>query len=387
MGNLSNQPQNYCHVYIYFKFLNLPFLLNQNEFVNCGGLKERMVSYFTEDKEKLADFTQWFLSAKNIVVISHQNPDGDAFGSGLGLCQFLKTFEFESINYISPTEYADYLAWMPGVADITVFDVKNRKPVIDLLKEADLIFCCDFSAVDRVKDMKDLLQNATAKKIIIDHHEQPENFGDLIFWNQKASSTCELVYQLIEKLGHKDKINLDCATCLYTGLLTDTGSFRFDATTQTVHNIAGELLQIGVNPAVVNRNLFDTNSPERLKFLGHVLSNKMVWLEEYRVCYFYISENELKEYRSKSGETEGIVNYGLSIKSSVLSVIFIEKDGMIKISFRSVGAFSVSELARNHFDGGGHHNASGGRSYASLDETIQKFVNLLPNYKNQLLSI
>lgn len=344
-----------------------------------------MVSYFTDDSQKLLKFNDWFSSAKNIVITSHQNPDGDAFGSGLGLTAFLKCFDFESVTFISPTDYADFLRWMPGVDEIVVFDPQNKITVENLINQADILFCCDFSAVDRVKDMKALLLGAKGKKIIIDHHEEPEDFADLVFWNQKASSTCELIFQLIDKLGYKTKINLAAAKCLYTGLITDTGSFKYDATNSEVHRIAGELLNLGVRPSTIYRDLFDNNTFDRLKFLGYVLNKKMVYLSEYRICYFYISESELKRYNSKSGDTEGIVNYGLSISNVVMAAIFIEKDGIIKISFRSVEDFSVSEIARTHFDGGGHKNAAGGRSLKTLEETVEKFLNLLPFYKNQLL--
>jgi bifunctional oligoribonuclease and PAP phosphatase NrnA len=344
-----------------------------------------MTDYFTEDNTKLSFYKEWLLTAKHVVITCHQNPDGDAFGSGLGLYAFLKCFDFESLTFISPTDYAAYLAWMPGVETLVVFDSKKPEEASQLLQKADLLFCLDFSAADRVKDMKSLLLDSPAKKIIIDHHEQPESFADLVYWNPKASSTCELVYQFIETLGEKQKIDLACATCLYTGLLTDTGSFRFDSTNYQVHRIAGELISLGVRPSLVYRHLFDNTSFDRLKLLGYFLEKKMVLLPEYRACYFHISEKELKKFNSQNGDTEGIVNYGLSIAGVVMAAIFIEKDGMIKISFRSVDNFSVSEFSRDHFDGGGHKNAAGGRSFLSLEETVEKFLNLLPYYKNRLL--
>jgi bifunctional oligoribonuclease and PAP phosphatase NrnA len=344
-----------------------------------------MQEYFTDNNQKLTLYNDWFNKAKNIVITSHQNPDGDAFGSALGMYAYLQNFSFESLTYISPTDYADYIAWMPNVANIVVYDSKEKPTAQALLKKADLIFCLDFSSAERVKDMKADLLASPAKKIIVDHHEQPESFGDLIFWNEKASSTCELVFQLIEKLQQKDKIDLNAATCFYTGLLTDTGSFKYDSTSAEVHRIAGELITIGINPNRIFRNLFDNNTFDRLQFLGYVLSQKMVYLPEYRTCYFYVSESELQKYNSKSGDTEGIVNYALSMAGVVLAAIFIEKDGIIKISFRSVDDFSVSELSRDNFSGGGHKNAAGGRSTLGLAETVQKFLNLLPDYKNKLL--
>lgn len=343
-----------------------------------------MVDYFTKDKHKLDLYSNWIKEAKNIVITSHQNPDGDAFGSALGLWNYLTKFGFDSLTFISPTDFADFIAWMPGVPSIVVYDNKNKTLANQLIDEADLIFCCDFSSGSRMKDMKDQVLNATAKKIVIDHHEQPESFADLMYWNEHASSTCELIYHMIVELGHEDMINLDVATCLYTGLLTDTGSFKYPATTPEVHNIAGKLLAKGVVPSAIHRSLFDQNEFEKLQFLGYVLNKKMTYLPEYRVCYTYISEKELKKYNSKNGDTEGIVNYGLSIAGSVMSAIFIEKEGLIKISFRSVHDFSVADLARDYFEGGGHKNAAGGRSVLSLEETVQKFLTLLPYLKSQL---
>ncbi len=343
-----------------------------------------MTKYFTEDADLNKEFSEVFKNAKNVIVTSHQNPDGDAFGSGLGLTHFLKKFHFENVTFISPTDYADFLAWMPGVSDILVYEYKAKEKGNLLLENADLVFCLDFSAASRVKEMTKSLLESPAKKVIIDHHEQPEGFADFIYWNEKASSTCELVYQFIAVLGETEKIDQEIATCLYTGLLTDTGSFRFESTTPAVHKTVAELLAAGAVPNEIYRKLFDNSTVDRLNFLGYALSKKMTYLPEYRTCYFVINEKELNKYNSKSGDTEGIVNYGLSIAGTVMSAIFIEKEGMIKMSFRSVDDFSVADLARDHFEGGGHKNAAGGKSHKSLEETVDKFLNLLPYYKNKI---
>jgi phosphoesterase RecJ-like protein len=344
-----------------------------------------MQDFFTRDQEKLSEFNSVLNSAKNIVLISHLNPDGDAFGSALGMYCFLKNFSVETVTYISPTDYADFLSWMPHSDKILVYDQKNKEVADNLITTADMIFCLDFSSVSRMKEMQSVVINAKGKKIIIDHHEQPESFADFLFWDQQASSTCELVIRFIEDLGQSDLIDQETATCLYTGLLTDTGSFKYSSTTPQVHKIASFLLEKGVNPTEVNRKLFDNNTIDRLQFLGYVLNKKMVYLPEFRVCYIALTEKELKKYNSKSGDTEGIVNYGLSIAGVVVSAIFIEKEGIIKISFRSIHDFSVADIARDHFEGGGHKNAAGGKSKTSLEQTVDKFVNLLPFYKNKIL--
>jgi bifunctional oligoribonuclease and PAP phosphatase NrnA len=340
-----------------------------------------MESYFSANLSQTSKFKDLLANAKNIIVTSHQNPDGDAFGSGLSMTLLLQKVTNANVTFISPTDYASYIAWMPKVSQIKVYTASLDEQI----KNADLIFCCDFSSISRLKDMQASVLEAACPKIILDHHEQPEGFSEYLFWNQKASSTCELVYKFIVDLGYESHIDQDIATCIYTGLLTDTGSFRFNSTTSQVHLVVAKLLAFGVNPSEIHRKLFDQNSIDRLKMLGYVFSNKMVHLPDYRCIYFTISEAELKEFNSKGGDTEGIVNYGLSIENVVMAAIFIEKDGIIKISFRSIHDFSVADLARENFEGGGHKNAAGGRSLKSMQETIEKFLTLLPNYKNSLL--
>ncbi len=339
-------------------------------------------SFFTERPAELTRFLGWLDNDPSIVITFHQNPDGDAYGSSLGLKFFLESRGLKRITLISPTESAEYLKWMPGAQEVRVWQEGGTEAIIS---GADLIFCLDFSSASRLKDMKNAVLNAAAPKIIIDHHEQPEEFGELRYWNVKASSTCELVFNLIADLGETQRITKEGAVCLYTGLLTDTGSFRFDSTTPAVHRIAAELLEKGVDPSAVHRNLFDNNPYEKLQFLGYVLSNKLIFLPEYRVAYMTVSAEELKRFNSRNGDTEGLVNQGLSIQNAVMSVLFSEKEDQIRISFRSVHDLSVADFAREHFEGGGHKNAAGGRSQLSLNETVEKFLTLLPKIKNELL--
>jgi bifunctional oligoribonuclease and PAP phosphatase NrnA len=340
-----------------------------------------MESYFSANPDQVGKFRELLANAKNIIVTSHQNPDGDAFGSGISMTLLLQKITTAEVTFISPTDYASYISWMPSVNKIKVYNNTFDSQI----KNADLIFCLDFSSLSRLKDMATAVLAAKCPKIVLDHHEQPEQFAQYMFWNVKASSTCELVYKFITDLGYESHVDLDIATCIYTGLLTDTGSFRFSSTTSEVHLVVAKLLAFGVNPSEIHRKLFDQNSIDRLKMLGYVFSNKMVHLPELRTIYFTINEAELKEFNSKGGDTEGIVNYGLSIENVVMAAIFIEKDGIIKISFRSIHDFSVADLARDNFEGGGHKNAAGGRSIKSMQETIEKFLTLLPNYKNSLL--
>jgi len=339
-------------------------------------------SFFTERPAELDRFLGWLNKNPAIVITFHQNPDGDAYGSSLGLKFFLESRGLTRITLISPTEPAEYLKWMPGAGEVKVWQEPGTEA---LVASADVIFCLDFSSSSRLKDMKEAVLNAPAPKVIIDHHEQPEPFGELYYWKVKASSTCELVFDLITDLRETHHISRDGAVCLYAGLLTDTGSFRFDSTTPAVHRIAAELLEKGVNPSSVHRSLFDNNPYEKLQFLGYVLSNKLVFLPDYRVAYMAVSAEELKRFNSRNGDTEGLVNQGLTIRNAVMSVLFTEKEDQIRISFRSVHDLSVADFAREYFEGGGHKNAAGGRSQLSLNETVEKFLTLLPKIKNELL--
>ncbi|MCD8539276.1 MAG: bifunctional oligoribonuclease/PAP phosphatase NrnA [Leadbetterella sp.] len=339
-------------------------------------------SYFTGRPEERTRFLGWLDNNPSIVITFHQNPDGDAYGSSLGLKFFLESRGLNRITLVSPTEPAEYLKWMPGAQEVKVWQEGVTET---LISGADLIFCLDFSSASRLKDMKDAVLNAAAPKIIIDHHEQPEAFGELCYWNENASSTCELVFSLIADLEETHLISRESAVCLYAGLLTDTGSFRFDSTTPAVHRIAAVLLEKGVKPSAVHRSLFDNNPYEKLQFLGYVLSNKLTVLPEYRVAYMAVSAEELKRFNSRNGDTEGLVNQGLTIQNTVMSVLFTEKEDQVRISFRSIHDLSVADFAREHFDGGGHKNAAGGRSQLSLDETVKKFLTLLPGIKNELL--
>ncbi|MFT6205077.1 MAG: phosphoesterase RecJ-like protein, partial [Spirosomataceae bacterium] len=267
-----------------------------------------------------------------------------------------------------------------------VFEGNEREKATQLISDAEVIFCLDFSVLNRIKEMENDVRKSTAAKVLIDHHQQPEDFADFVFWNEKAAATCELIYLMLEETLGTDALSADGATCLYAGLVTDTGSFRFSATTPDVHRVAGELIAKGVNNSLVHRKLFDTNAVDRLRFLGYALSQKLIHLPEYRVAYFSFTKEELAQFNSKNGDTEGIVNYGLSIAGVVMSAIFVERDDLVKISFRSVDNFSVSNFSRDNFEGGGHHNAAGGRSHQTIEKTVDKFLNLLPSQKADLLA-
>lgn len=342
-----------------------------------------MKLFFTEDTTKKTQIQSLLSAPKRIVITTHQNPDGDALGSSLGLKHFLIQLG-HAVTVVSPTEVPDYLAWLPDADQILDFEnYAHTAKIKAITQDAELICCLDFSALNRIKNFEPEVRASKAVKLLVDHHEQPENFADFVFWNQQAASTTELIFLMIEDLGFADKIDKNVATCLYTGLVTDTGSFRFDSVSKQVHRVAGELVDRGIDHSKIHRKLFDNNDVNRLRLLGYVLNNKLVHLPELGVAYMSLSEEELQNFSSKPGETEGLVNYGLTIKGVKMAAIFIQKNDLIKISFRSVDDLSVSEFSRKYFDGGGHKNAAGGRSTASLEATIEKFLRVLPDYLAQ----
>jgi bifunctional oligoribonuclease and PAP phosphatase NrnA len=317
-----------------------------------------------------------------ILITTHQNPDADAMGSSLGLAGYLRQ-KGHSVTVVTPTDYPQNLAWMPGNDAVIDFDESKRTQVEQLMAEAEVIFCLDFSALDRIKELAPMVRRATAKKVMIDHHLEPEAFADLSYWDTTAAATAQLIVQLIEQLGDHHLINTDVATCLYSGLMTDTGSFRHSNTTPAVHRIAATLLERGIDVAQIHRHIFDGNSLDKLRLLGYVLNEKMRVLPEYKFAYITLSADELRRFRSKTGDTEGIVNYALSVEGVVAAAILIDRGDEIRLSFRSVGDVSVRDLVAAHFNGGGHKNAAGGRSKLSLADTEAKLLRILPDFQTE----
>jgi phosphoesterase RecJ-like protein len=322
-------------------------------------------------------------SPKQIVIVPHKNPDGDAIGSSLGLYHYLKGSN-HVVTVITPNDYPDFLKWVPGENTVLKHD-SQTKEANAVIEKAEVIFTLDFNVLHRTGNMEPVLADSKAVKIMIDHHQAPDDYATYVYSDVAMSSTCEMVYHFIDKLGDADKIDTNVATCLYLGIMTDTGSFRFPATTSQTHHVVAHLLDKGANNAQIYNNVFDSNTPERLQLLGCALS-KLKIIPEHRTAYITLSHEELNKYNYKKGDTEGVVNYGLSLNNIVLAVIFIEdkQEGIIKISLRSKGNFSVNDLSRAHFDGGGHINAAGGKSYLSLNDTVEKFISILPMYNKAL---
>mgnify|MGYP000890462320 FL=1 len=315
---------------------------------------------------------------KQIVIIPHKNPDGDALGSTLALYHYLNLSN-HNVIVISPNDYPMFLKWLPGEKQIISHETETAI-ANDLITDADVIFTLDFNALHRAGDIGPVISEANGLKILIDHHQQPDDFASYLYSDVMMSSTCEMVYNFIEMLGDTSLISSQIATCLYTGIMTDTGSFRFSSTTSTTHRIIANLIDKGASNVLIHNNIYDNNSFDRMQLLGISLKNLKV-ISRLNTAYISLSQKELNASNFKKGDTEGIVNYALSIKGVKFAAIFIEHkfERIIKISFRSKGNFDVNDFARKNFNGGGHVNAAGGRSDLNLSQTIDKFLSLLQN--------
>ena len=322
---------------------------------------------------------------KKIVIVTHRNPDGDAYGSSLALYLYLLKFD-HLVSVVSPNDCPNFLKWLPKENEIIIFenDVKKGAKIIE---EAEIIFTLDFNAFHRVGEkMQRVLEKVNPIFVMIDHHQQPDDFAKFTYVDPEICSTSQMIFQFLDKLDHLNFIDKDIATCMYTGILTDTGSFRFPATTSETHRIVAQLLDKGANNSEIYNQIHDVNTFNRMQLLGKALQNLKI-IDEYHTAYITLSQSELNKFKFQKGDTEGFVNYALSLKNVIFAAIFIEdrKQGIIKISFRSVGNFSVNDFSRNYFNGGGHINAAGGRSEESLKNTVARFLDILPSFKNELI--
>ena len=309
---------------------------------------------------------------RQIVITMHQKPDADAMGSTLALKHFLVQLG-HAVTVISPTNWAGWVNWLPGVKEVLDYDKDKQKSDV-ILNNADWIFCLDFNIFHRTKTMTEKLKQLSCTKILIDHHQEPDIASfDYGISDTVKSSTCEMVYDFIVDSGHADKINLEIGECIYAGVIGDTGSFRFASAHAGVHTLVADLKSKGLNHGRVHENLFDNFLENRLRFIGHVLLNRMEIFYEYNTALIAIPKNDLFKYHIKTGDTEGLVNYPQSIQGIKLVALVIDRDEERKWSFRSKGDFDCNTFARKYFEGGGHFNASGGRSSDSLEKTVEHF--------------
>ncbi|MCI5083944.1 MAG: bifunctional oligoribonuclease/PAP phosphatase NrnA [Saprospiraceae bacterium] len=324
-----------------------------------------------------------FLSLpKDIVITTHRNPDGDAIGSSLGLQHYLAN-QGHSVKIVSPSEYPDFLAWMPAVNDIMVYDIEPEESQKEIEK-ADAIFCLDFNSLDRIDKVGEIVDKQKSLKVMIDHHLYPENFADHLISDTTASSTCEMVFDFICNMGHKHLMTQTIGDCLFTGILTDTGSFKY-STSAKLFRIVADLLDLGVDDYMLQDLIFNSMKEKQLRLLGHCLYNRMEILPEYGTGIIHLTKDDYSEYDIQRGDTEGIVNYLLKMKGIRMAAFIMEQPTIVKISLRSKGDFSVQEIAKRHFKGGGHKNASGGASFQGLEATLKKFKELLPRYQAHLV--
>ncbi len=332
---------------------------------------------------EIAEFKEFISQPRHIVITTHHKPDGDALGSSLGLTALLKSLGHEVV-FISPSDFPAFFDWMPGRAEIVIY-TESTETANQLVAKADLICCLDFNHLKRINELGEAVAASPAIKVMVDHHLDPQGFDDFRYWDTEASSTAELIYRLAFELGLDKFISREVATCLYTGIMTDTGSFRFPRTTPALHRIVASLIEHGADNVAIHQLVYDQYTISRLHFLGYCLNEKLVVIDELHTAYFAISATELEQFTIQTGDTEGIVNYALALAGIKLAVLMIERKDMIKLSFRSTGDFPCNLLAAKYFSGGGHKNASGGMSTDSLPDTLKKFTNALTEFRQLLV--
>lgn len=335
------------------------------------------------NQEKAVKVTDLLKKQARVIIITHHNPDGDAIGSALGLYHFVKALNAHTMVMV-PNDIPAFLQWMPSCDKIFVASHHPEKAAT-LLEEAGLIFCLDFNAPSRVEHLQKSLEQSKAIKVVIDHHPQPQDFADYLFSDVTASSTCEMILDFADAAGLQENLNRDVAACLYTGIMTDTGSFKFHSCTAKTHIITARLLSTGINKTIIHQEVLDTNSINRLRMLGNCLMNSLQVFPEIRTAIMHLSKEDQDHFRSAKGDTEGFVNYCLSLKGIDLAAMFIENAEYIKISFRSKNSIDVNQIARNFFNGGGHTNAAGGKAYESLADCQRRFIDTIHSHASEIL--
>lgn len=334
-------------------------------------------------KENALTLKNLLATPKKIVITTHRGPDGDAMGSSLALMHLLNQFR-HNVHVITPNSYADFLNWMPGNEDVIVFE-DNKEEANKITENADLIFLLDFNHISRIADFAESVSNANATKILIDHHQDPDmEIADIIFSDTTACSTAQLLYEVIDAMDLTNHINKEISECLYVGIMTDTGSFKYASTTAKTHHIIAELIATGAENAKIHDLIYDNSSSNRMKLLGYCLNKKLLLYPENNSAIISLTAQELEQFNFKKGDTEGMVNYALAIKGIIFAVFIAERDGVVKLSLRSKGNFKVNVIADKYFSGGGHMNASGGVSKVSVNETIKIVEKIINDKKKEL---
>ncbi|GBU08724.1 exopolyphosphatase [Bacteroidales bacterium] len=334
-------------------------------------------------EEQIQKAKKYIGHVDRIVIVSHVSPDGDAIGSSLGLAHFLQELG-KQVTVIVPNDFPEFLKWMKSANDIIVYD---RVPTLaeETIAIAELIFCLDFNALKRIEKLGPLVESSPAKKVMIDHHLYPENFCNVTMSYPQITSTCEMIFRFICRMGMFEDMNKHSAECIYTGMMTDTGGFSYASNNAEMYYIIGELIKKGINKDEIYRLVYNTNSLDRLRLMGLVLYEKMKVYPEVKTALIVLSSSEQYKYNCKKGDTEGFVNLPLSMSDVVFSVFIREDRDYLKISLRSKGDFACNEFAAANFNGGGHKNASGGEFYGTLEEAVAHFEKVLPAYASLLL--
>jgi len=332
----------------------------------------------------LSELKTLLATPQKIVITTHHKPDGDAMGSSLGLYAYLIQ-NGHHVKVITPTDYPYFLHWLPNNADVIIY-TEAKEQSEQLVAEAALVFCLDFNTLSRINELGEVIRNSSAYKIMIDHHLDPEDFDDYRHWSINACAAAQLVYDfIVNELDDAAMMNKDIATCLYTGIMTDSGSFRFPSATSEVYRIGADLIDAGAEHWRIHQLVYDNATENRLRFLGNCLTNKLEIIRELNTAIITVTAEELKRFNIVTGDTEGIVNYALSINGIRLAAFIIERTDKVKLSLRSTGDFPANEICKKYFNGGGHRNAAGGYSDRNLEDTITYFKSILPDYKTLLL--
>lgn len=334
------------------------------------------------EKKELLALKDWIKVAKKVAVLTHANPDGDAIGSSLALALALVRKGIDA-QVVIPDGLPDFLRWLPGIERSTTFIYKTEKAV-SIIDEADLIFCLDFNDPKRLNGIEPYLTGSEARKILIDHHEDPVYFADINLTEARRGSVGEMIYLLLKLLFEEEVMDKEIATCLYVAIMTDTGNFTYGSSYPEIFQIVGDLIRYDIEKDRIYSLVYDAFTVDRMRLQGYCMMEKMVVLPEFHTAYISLTDNELKRFKHRKGDTEGFVNIPFSVKGIKFTALFVEKRDRIKVSFRSRGQFPVNRIASDHYQGGGHVNAAGGDSFLSMDETLKEFESLLPSYKEQL---
>ncbi len=325
---------------------------------------------------------EWLSKSEKVAILTHTNPDGDAIGSSLALCLALQKQGLDA-QVVIPDGLPDFLRWLPGIELSTTFAYKKEKGTA-IIQEADLIFCLDFNDPKRLNGVKEVMEESSAKIILIDHHQAPVLFADLTISETWRGSVGEMIYLFLTMLFGEEIMDKEIASCLYVAIMTDTGNFSYASSYPEIFHIVGDLMRYDIEKDRIYSSVYDAYSEERLRMQGYCMQEKMVVIPKYNTAYISLTHEELKRYNHRKGDTEGFVNIPFAVKGIRFTALFVEKKDLIRVSFRSRGDFPVNKVAAEHFNGGGHINAAGGDSYVSMEETLSHFESLLPGYAKLL---